>query len=128
MDLLLEKQIDREVKKLDPDLFLDKQWFEGSVFYLIKYNIGSGQEPLIALAWPELSMSMVDALKAQEGDITEAIKQVKVNNAAKRELMRQERDQAIEEAAKEFHKLEKTDHWRSLPREQRRKNPHLRNR
>ncbi len=103
MNSLLEQQIDRELKKLDPDLFLDKEWFEGSIFYLVKYFIGSGQEPLIALAWPELSMSMVDALKAQEGDIREAITSAKLNNLARKETIRKDREKAQEEIAREFH-------------------------
>lgn len=132
----LEKRVDAELKKLDPDLFLDKEWdhYRKCVYYTVKYNIGSGVEPFVSVDWRDehgpipLSLIVVDFVKRNEGDIREDLAKVKANNAAKKEQARQAALEGYEEAAREFAKLEKTDYWRSLPREQRMRNRKLRNR
>lgn len=131
----LEKQIQNELNKLDRDLFLDKlkHPLHDYVYYAVRYNIGSGAEPFTSVEWKDehgpipLSLSIVDFVKRNEGDIREDLAKVKANNAAKKELARQGLLQDLEDAAREFHKLDKTDYWRSLPTEIRRKS-RLRNR
>lgn len=98
---ILEKQIDRELKKIDPDLFLDKHMFEGHLFWSVRYMAPPGQEPLYVTISPELNWGMVSQVRLNEGDITEAISRVKANNAAKQEAAKQELFDAIDEAAAE---------------------------
>lgn len=100
METLLEKQIDRELKKLDPDLFLDKHLFEGHIFWTVRYQTGSG-EPLYVAAAPELSWQLVSQVRLNEGSITDAIAQVKLNNQLKKEEAKANTLRAIEEAAEE---------------------------
>lgn len=109
----LEKQIQRELSLLDRNLFLDKQWSPfGYLFYTVRMRVG--EEMLTAVEWREgntplpLSMGIVDKVRSQEGDLTEAIRTVTVNNAARQELLRQKRLEAQTEIAKEFHKRKKT--------------------
>lgn len=55
-----------------------------------------GSAPLVAVDWREgtypkpLSLDIVDRVRSQEGDITEAIRATTVNNAVRKELARQE--------------------------------------
>jgi hypothetical protein len=130
----LEKRVDAELKKLDPDLYLDKERdvLDGYIYYTVRYFIGSGVEPFTSVEWKDahgpidLSLNIIEFVKRNEGDIREDIAKVTAHNAAIKEKARMERDAAYEEVVKEFAKLEKTDYWRSLPREQRIKNKHLR--
>lgn len=110
MKLQLEKHIERELKSLDPDLFLDKAWERGSVVYQIRYFIGSGEEPLVAVRWVDaygnplpLSTSIVDQVKSQEGNVHEALRQATEHNRQKREKIRAEALIEAEAIAHEHH-------------------------
>ena len=116
----LERDIQRELTRLDPNLFLDKlRSPQGFVYWAVRYNIGSGVEPLNVVEWKlqgevigherplDLSWQIVELVKQQEGDIRDAINQVKANNAAKKELARQEYLEGLEEAAREAHSFGK---------------------
>lgn len=98
-DVILEKQIQRELMKLDPDLFLDKELFEGTVYPIVRYR--AGEQIFNVLAYPYLSLDIPLLVAKNEGDIMEAIAKVKANNAAKKELARQGMAKGLEEAAKE---------------------------
>lgn len=98
-DGILEKAIQNELTRLDPDLFLDKELFEGSVFPVVKYRCG--EQIFNVLTYPYLSLDIPLLVAKQEGDIRDAIAQVKANNAAKKEMARQETIKGLEEAAKE---------------------------
>lgn len=132
----LEKKIDSELKKLDPDLYLDKLWDSqhSYAYHAVRYNIGSGVEPFTSVEWKDadgpipLSYTIIDFVKRNEGDITEDLAKVKAHNAAKKELAKIQMQQDMEDAMRDFAKLEKTDYWRSLPREHRMRNKKLRNR
>ena len=101
-----EATIQRALNDVDPDLFLDKRHsaFSG-VYYVVCYPAPG--EPMIVVDWREgvhpkpLSLDLVDRVRSQEGDIRESIAQATVNNAARKELVRQERlskqDEAIED-------------------------------
>lgn len=80
---LIEKQIQEELSKLDPDLFLDKELFEGSIYPVVRYR--AGEEIFNVATHPYFSMEIVDKVKQQEGDIISAIAQIKANNAIKKE-------------------------------------------
>lgn len=114
----LEKVIQQELTRLDPGLFLDKEWcrvalngsVNGYVYYTVKHSVGSGTPPYTVLEWRDgrgpwpLSLTMVDIVRQQEGDIREAVTQATVNNAAKAELARQKTIEIVEEAAREHNK------------------------
>ncbi len=67
-----------------------------------------GSAPLIVVDWRmgtiplELSLSIVDRVRQQEGSITEAISQATANNAARKELLRQERLRAQDDAIEDW--------------------------
>ncbi len=107
---MLEKLIQQELEYLDRDLFLDKVFVQGSVLYQVKYNIGSGHEPLEVTNPLPLSTSIVDVVKRQEGDIREAIRSATVNNAVKKMKAKQEMEDMIESSQKEFEKSAKVLH------------------
>src|ERR1051326_6748662 len=98
---LLESQIDRELKKLDPNLYLDKHFFEGRIFWSVRYAHKAGEEPLFVVTSPELSWDMVSRVRLNEGDIRDAINQVKLRNLALREERKEKMLEALEEAAAE---------------------------
>jgi len=110
----MEREVQKELTRLDSSLFLDKLWSPfGYVYYAVRNNIGSGQEPLTVLEWRDgygplpLSLGIVEQVKRQEGDIRSAISSAIANNAARKELLRQERESAQEEISKEFQKSAK---------------------
>jgi hypothetical protein len=107
---VLEKLIQQELGYPDPDLFLDKELVQGSVMYVVKYNIGSGAEPLPVTQPLPLSTSIVDVVRRQEGDIREAIRSATVNNAVKKMQAKQEMEEMIESSQKEFEKSAKVLH------------------
>lgn len=84
---------------MDGGLFLDKEADPyGRVYYTVKHliNQGGNVSPYTALDWRDpdgnpkpLSEDLIIALRAQEGDIREAMTQAIVNNAAAKELERQ---------------------------------------
>ena len=112
-----------ELNKLDPDLFLDKEWHRDTLVYVVKYNIGSGHPPLTVYTWMvgdeplPLSTSIIDAVKRQEGDIRDAIRSATVNNALIRAGMKKEADEIMETISDEFEKSSKVLHragpWKS---------------
>jgi hypothetical protein len=101
MASLLEKQIDAELKKIDPDLYLDKHLFEGHIFWTVRFRGLEGEEPYYVAAAPELSWHLVSQVRMNEGDITEAIQRVKTNNFVKKEEAKKELHQKMDEAAAE---------------------------
>ena len=106
----LENQIQKELTYLDHGLFLDKEWSPfGYVYYSVKMVV-DGAAPLTVLDWRDgntplpLSMSVVDRVRSQEGDIREAIRDATVNNAAQKECRRQARLEAIENIVDDWSK------------------------
>lgn len=69
-----------------------------------------GSEPFVAVDWREgtypkpLSLDLVDRVRSQEGNIAESIRNAAVNNAARKELLRQKRLAEQEEVAQEWQK------------------------
>ena len=104
-----EKQIDQALKRLDPDLFLDKEWNRdrGYMYYAVKYRIAGG-EPMLCVSWDSpmgprnLSMDIVDKVASQEHDVRESLKTAIVENAARRELQRQKLAENLDETSKDF--------------------------
>jgi hypothetical protein len=101
-----EKQVQEALGSVDPDLFLDKRWSGiTGVYYCVCYPAPG--EPLVVVDWRDgvqprpLSLDIVDQVRRQEGDIREAISRATAHNAARKELLRQERlketDNIIEE-------------------------------
>lgn len=99
---------------MDGGLFLDKEADPyGRVFYSVKHPVkdpsGGSVSLYTALKWVDpmgnpkpLSDDLISALRSQEGSIQEAIKTAMVNNAAKKELLRQKNLEEAEERAKEW--------------------------
>lgn len=109
----LEKHIQKELTYLDHDLVLDKAWSPFGYLYWRVLKIVKDVEPLVAVDWRKgntplpLSMDIVDKVRSQEGDISEAVRSAIVNNAARKELLRQERLAVQEEVAKDWQKAAK---------------------
>jgi len=95
MVTLEEKQVQEELCRVDPKLFLDKLYDkEGQyVYYTVRYPADIGLEPLTCVHWRTkhgplpLSLDIVGVVRRQEGDIREAIRQATVNNALKKEAI-----------------------------------------
>jgi len=111
----VEDRIQRELSYLDLNLFLDfdRHPIYGFLYYSVKQQMQDGTKPLTVVDWCvgdtplPLSEDIVDRVRAQEGDLRESIAQATVNNAARQELLRQERLTAQDEIAQEFHKWDK---------------------
>lgn len=105
-----EKLVQKHLQALDPLLFLDKRWSPISGVYYCACRVMDNAPPLVAVDWRDgvyakpLSLDLVDRVRAQEGDISEAISLATAHNAARKELMRQERLQVQEEVIEEWQK------------------------
>jgi hypothetical protein len=115
--LHLEKKIQNRLNELDLNLFLDKDVIGNTLYYSVKILHKVGDEPNQILLWADplgrplpLSEEIITNVRAQEGDIRDAIAQVKANNAAIKELHRQKRHQETDERAKEMEKSAKILH------------------
>lgn len=111
---LQQRLVKRALKGVDPDLYLEEEWSSlGYPYWTIKFPIGEGVEPLRPVVWVRegtplpLSLSIVDELRYQEGDITEAIQQATASNIARKEAARQERMAEQEGLIQEYHKWDK---------------------
>lgn len=107
----LEKEIQRRLEELDSRLFLS--WEQHPVYGFLYWSVrrhmddAGGEKPEEVVGWYvgstplPLSMDLLDRVRSQEGDIREAISQSMANNAALKELRRQEalaeQDQIIDE-------------------------------
>ncbi len=103
-----EKEVQRALTVLDPLLFLDKAWSPfGYVYYTVMCQ---GSPPSLIAEWRRgntplpLSLDLIDRVRSQEGDLGEAIASATANNAAKKELFRQQRQAAEEEIIKDWQK------------------------
>lgn len=107
----LEKTIQKELSRMDHELFLDKELHPvyGILFYSVKKLLPE-QEPLTVVEWRAgstplpLSMDIVSQVRAQEGDIRESIAQATANNAARKELLRQKKAAEQEAVVEEWQK------------------------
>lgn len=111
----MERQVQKALSSLDHNLFLDKEFHPvyKCIYYVVKRRM-DGLEPLRTVEWIvgsmplPLSMDIVDRVRSQEGDIRDAMAQAVANNAAKQELLRQERLAAEENIIDEFKARAKT--------------------
>lgn len=106
-----EKQVHNALQALDSNLFLDKRWSPISgIYYCACRRMEDGSQPLVAVDWREgvyakpLSLDLVDRVRSQEGDISEAISLATAHNAARKELARQERLKRQDEAIEDWQK------------------------
>lgn len=107
----LEKEVQRELEYLDLELFLDydRHPAYGFLYYSVKRMMPNAA-PLTVVDWCvgstplPLSLDIVDRVRSQEGDIRESITAATVNNAARKELQRQERLKQQEEVIEEWQK------------------------
>lgn len=111
---LQQRLVRRALKSVDPALYLDEEWSSlGFPYWSVKHSIGEDTDPLTAVHWVAggkplpLSLSIVDKLRRQEGDISEAIKSATANNIARKEASRQERIREQEDLIQEYHKWDK---------------------
>jgi hypothetical protein len=104
----LEKHIQKELTYLDHDLILDKAWSPFGYLYWRVLKLVKDVEPLTVVDWREgntplpLSVEIVNKVRSQEGDISEKVREAIVHNAARKELLRQERLAAQQEITEEW--------------------------
>lgn len=101
-----ETEIDRELKKLDPALYLDMEidYPGGPVHYVVKHNTGSGADAQVrVVVWKEpdgrpkpLCHALVEQVKRQEGRMDGAVKQMIEDEKARKE---RERERSREDQA-----------------------------
>ena len=115
----LEKEIQRDLRNLDPDLFLDKDWSPlGYIYYSVKYRIPQAA-PLQCVEWRDgngpwpLSRRIVDVVRSQEHDMRESLASAIAANAAKRELQRQKLAENLDETSKDFERLSRRSYYLS---------------
>src|SRR5215211_7314977 len=106
---LMEKRIQQELTRLDPNLFLDKLWDQrGFVYYAVRYPLGDGTEPLVCGELRDaegpipLSPDIVTQIAAQEHDVREAMASAIAANDAKKLARRIALDESLDETAKDF--------------------------
>ena len=113
--LLQEKLVKAALRATDPDLRLVEFWHPyGFNVYAVEYDIGPDVDPLRPVVWVDpsgrplpLSLSLVDRLRSQEGDIGQAIRSATKNNIAKKARAREERMAIQEDLIQEYHKWDK---------------------
>lgn len=90
------KTIERELRKLDPRLFLDPEYEpygpRGAYVYMtVKYHVGSEYPPGLVLEWRDsagpkpLSLGIVEQVKRQEGAMGTAFRRAMEANERKRQ-------------------------------------------
>ncbi len=111
---LQRRLVKRALRGVDPDLYLDEKWSShGFPYFVIMFPIGEGLPPFEPVQWVHdgqplpLSLSIVDRLRYQEGDVTEAIQQATAANHARKEAARQERMAQQEDLIQEYHNWDK---------------------
>jgi hypothetical protein len=111
---LQKRLVKRALRSVDPSLYLDEEWSSlGFPYWVIKFPIGEGMEPFTPVHWTHngtplpLSLSIVDKLRHQEGDVTEAIQQATASNLARKEAARQERMAIQADLIQEYHDWDK---------------------
>jgi hypothetical protein len=111
---LQRRLVKRALRSVDPSLYLDEKWSShGFPYFVIMFPIGEDVPPFEPVQWVHdgkplpLSLSIVDKLRHQEGDVTEAIKQATATNFARKEAARQERMAEQEGLIQEYHDWDK---------------------
>lgn len=121
---MIEEFIQKEIQKLDPDLFLDKEIIDGQIVYLVKWwDRNSTPVPYTVVEWSlhgvpvayggtplPLSTDILYEVERQREPITDRLREVKLNNYLKREERRKDIDDAVETIAREFEKSSKRLH------------------
>ena len=113
--LLQERLVKRALRATDPDLSLVEYWHPfGFHVYAVDYDIGMLEEPLRPLTWVggdgkplPLSLSLVDRLRSQEGDVSQAIRSATANNIEKKKRAREERMAVQADLIEEYHRWDK---------------------
>jgi len=112
--LLQERLVKRALRATDPDLYLVEEWSSLNFpYYAVKISIGEDLEPFTPIHWVHdgkplpLSLNLIDELRAQEGDVTEAISQATASNIARKERARQERMAVQADLIDEYHRWDK---------------------
>jgi hypothetical protein len=119
-----EGYIERELRNLDPNLFLDKEidYRGGPVYYVVKHWIGSGHPPVVVLVWKDvdgrpkpLTHEIVEKVKRQEGAMDGLVDRILAEQQQRRERERVESREAQAELTREHLPRLKAAAGRTLP-------------
>jgi hypothetical protein len=114
------KEVTRALRRLDPDLFLDKEYEpmgpRGPYVYLVvKHWIGSGAPPVPVLEWRDaygpkpITLGIVEEVRRKEGAMDGAFKKVIEANALKKQKTEEASGEAFEDIARGgFHSVRGT--------------------
>ena len=106
MRRLDELNVVRALRETDPDLKLDKHYREACFLcYVVVYTAMPPSDEPYKVAYGRAdnmaSLDLVDAIRANEGDLTESLRTVKAHNWAERQRRKQQELEMIEEAVRE---------------------------
>jgi hypothetical protein len=122
-----KNEIQRELKKIDPRLFLEKQiTFEQEAVWCVVVDVGSGEPPMTILEFrdeigkpiPDLSYRIVESMQKMERDGERLAAKVIKQNRAKIDRARADARAHWEEIGKDFEKRMSPTRSAVLPRSQ----------
>ncbi len=99
--------VDRELRKLDPRLFLDAEWDPDfrCLVWCVKHHLGAGQEPMLITDWRDpdtrrpldLSWALWSKIKARENRDPFTLRdEMKAENERLRQMRREHTQEAYE--------------------------------
>lgn len=118
-----ERQVQQALGRLDPGLFLDKEWepngpHGGYAYHLVKHRVGENLVvPIAGTEWRDnhgpkpLTMAIVERVKRNEGALDGAAKWAADHNRAKAEKTRQETSEQLDEIVRDFHRHGRTGNF-----------------
>jgi hypothetical protein len=120
-----ERQIQRELQAIDPDLFLDKEFDSAHsvVFYCVKVHLGSASPPELVLDWRDsddrprqLSSGILSEVRRIMSQGPVSLDEIVRRNAEVTARKRSDVDYGYEEIARDFVKRESAAHGPVLHR------------
>lgn len=115
-----ERDVQRALTRLDPGLFLDKEWdiVGGFAYYIVKHRVGENLVlPVAGTEWrtdagpKPLSMAIVDRVRRNENALEGAGRWAAERNRRLREKAREETSAQMDEVIADFHKHGKLGHF-----------------
>lgn len=111
-----ERTVQQELLKLDPGLFLDKEWepwgpYGGYAYYVVKHRVGENLiVPIAGTEWRDaagpkpLTLAIVERVKRNEGALEGAARWASEHNRARTQKLKDDASDRMDDVIREFEK------------------------
>lgn len=118
-----ERQVQAELRRLDPGLFLDKEWEPcgprgGYAYHVVKHRVGENLVvPIGGTEWRDehgpkpLSLAIVERVRRNENALEGAAKWAAERNQKLQDAARQDTSDRMDEVIRDFHKHGRTGNF-----------------